>query len=306
MKKFFLFFLILIFHNKLTLAQEKENLEEPWKNLLIQNSFLSDNPNLAPAKVDFTKPTGAENSYSIDAGIGYNWDIGDGSFKIIPNIEYHKNTLIKKEQDFLKGGVNLRFESVDFGPHDDSVFRVHPLILSNFKYNKNYADTSSNYEISILTSLVSTAKDAKYFFTETEYWSVPYHSKLNEQIFQFNYIPYLGLQYFNKKSKDTIKTDIIRFLCKASIALKPFPNFFNSSLVLTGEWQWRADLSNESEKEYFVYYLSSLSYYPITKEYKDKNLKIGIGIDYSNGINPDEGLEKQEVWKIALKLQFSK
>ncbi|QCX39418.1 hypothetical protein FF125_13590 [Aureibaculum algae] len=279
-------------------GQNSEN--NIFEQITLRKSFQSKNDKAEAAIVTFSKPKDKAESWLLNAAIGIN--ILPNTTKVLtlsPYIEYHRNTLIDKEQNNLQTGLALEWQLRDL-----SIKKWTPIFISSIKYNddkiKKVSSFQGNYYFTPL--LKGKGKNSKYFY-------IPNTIVDFGNAFQFTYSPYIGIENENRFSTEDLadKGSIYRayFRVTSNILLFPSSEKLKEKFEFNIDWQYRYNLEenvenlNKSEHKYFT---ASFNYIFFTTQEGKKSAKIGF--DYTNGENPSKNFEEQSFYALSLKVKL--
>jgi hypothetical protein len=266
----------------------------------VRQSFQSKNDKAESAILTFTKPKEKDESWLLNAAIGFNLLKNSNSvLSVDPYFEYHKNTLIDKKQDNWQAGVSSEWQSSDLSKRNWS-----PIFITSIKFNEDKIKKNTSFQGSIyLTPLFKgKAKDPKYFW-------IPNNTSDFGKVFQFSYSPYLGFENENrlKTEKDSSSGNIYRayFRVTSTISLFPKNDKLKGKIEFCIDWQYRfnfyenvKDLTKSEHK----YLTTSFNYTFFRTDDDKKSAKIGF--DYTNGENPAKNFEQQSFYAISLKIKL--
>lgn len=299
MKKIFLLGILIC----LTLVT---NAQSKIERLTLRQSFQSKNELAEPAVISFSKAQGKSASWLLNAAIGYNFEnltknSNNGIFIISPYFEYHKNTIVDKEQDNWQAGVSAEWQIRSIGVE---WAKWSPMFIIAAKYNDDIVKKNNSFQGNLYFTPIFRGKgqDPKYF------WIPNISSKFGKKI-QFTYSPYVGFENENRINTSELseKGDIYRvyFRVVASILFYPNPKNRNKGFEVNGDWQYRNNFSenvqNLTTREH-IYFTSGLNYIFYSGNDGSRNAKVGI--DYVNGENPTKNFEKQSFYAISLKVKL--
>lgn len=293
MKKLYLTLLALVFSGK-ALSQADTTF---WDRILISESLETAEKKQKPAQFMVTFPKDQPASWLINLGASYKIDdvFKYGIFKGV--VEYHKNTLVDKEQNNFQVGLGLTDKIISITESD---------FYSKTDLEKSiYMDADLKYVydgIAIKNSFASTVLFSYYREADfgTNVNSYSWYNKHRQGLFLSFYGGVQSQGIFNAKDKDA-KGLIIRPLyilglqyqfTSAKENMKPIGRL---SLDYTG----RVDAVNTSEyKENYTHLFKAgadifIAYDPV---------KVSIGGSFNYGSDPLKGLAKQQFWLLSLNI----
>lgn len=271
-----------------------------FDRLTLRQSFQSKNDKAEPAVFTYTKPKDKNESWLLNAAIGFNILKSNNSVLTLdPYFEYHKNTLIDKIQDNWQAGISSEWQSRDL-----SQKKWSPVFITAVKYNEDLIKNNTSFQGNIyFTPLFKgKAKKPKYFW-------IPNNISDFGNMFQFSYTPYVGLENENriKTKEETSSGNIYRALFRVTSTLSLFPKNENlkGKLEFYFDWQYRNNFSenvNDLTIKEHKYITTSFNY----NFFSDNEGKVfaKIGFDYTNGENPTKNFEKQSFYAVSLKVKF--
>lgn len=267
--------------------------------ITLRKSFQSINVSAQPAVITYTKAKNKDASWLLNAAIGY--DLFPKSKKNLTFslfFEYHKNTLVDKEQENLQSGFSFEWQVLE-NP------KWTPVLISSVNYNKDQIKDISSIQGNLYATpifLLGVGYNPKYF------WRPNTYVKFNDNI-KFIYSPYIGLEHENRfsASEELNEGQIYR------IYFRVYSNFsfFQSNDKLKDkfeidiDWQYRNNFKENVSsltKSTHKYFSASFNYIFFSANDGNKNAKIGI--DYVNGENPINNFEEQSFYAVSLKIKL--
>lgn len=278
-------------------AQSQDGL---WERFTLRQSFQSRNAKAEPALFTFTKPTEKQASWLLNAAIGVNLlKPNNAVLSLDPYFEYHKNTLIDKEQDNWQLGLSSEWQNRNLKEKQWS-----PIFITAIKYNEDniHKNTSFQGNLYITPLFKGKAMDPAYFW-------IPNNTSNFGRILQFSYTPYLGLENENRintveqASAGSIFRAVVRVT--AEVSLFPKNRQLRDKFGFYIDWQYRNNFHEtvpnltKSEHQYFT---SSFNYTFFSADDGTKSAKIGL--DYVSGENPTRNFEQQSFYAVSLKVKL--
>lgn len=266
----------------------------------LRQSFQSKNDKAEPAAFTFTKPKDKDESWLLNAAIGFNiLESSNSVLTLAPYFEYHKNTLIDKVQDNWQAGISSEWQSRDI-----SHKKWSPIFITAIKYNEDQINKNTSFQGNIyFTPLFKgKGKDPKYFW-------IPNNTSDFGNVFQFSYSPYVGFENENriKTKKESSSGNIYRALFRvtSTISLLPKNEKLKGRFEFNFDWQYRNNFSKNvsdlTTKEH-KYLTTSFNYTFLSIDEGKKSAKIGL--DYTNGENPTKNFEQQSFYAVSLKVKL--
>lgn len=266
----------------------------------VRQSFQSKNDRAEPALFTFAKPKDKDQSWLLNAAIGYNLLKKSNSVLTIdPYFQVNKNTLIDKIQNNWQAGVSSEWQCRDMSKRNWS-----PIIIAAIKYNEDISKQITSFQGSIyFTPLFKgKAKRPKYFW-------IPNNTSDFGNVIQFTYSPYLGFENENrlKTESESSLGAIYRavFRVTSIISLFPKSDQLKGKFEFNFDWQFRNNISESVDdltKSDHKYFTTSFNYTFFNADDGKKSAKIGI--DFTNGENPAKNFEQQSFYSISLKVKL--
>ena len=266
----------------------------------LRQSFQSKNDKAEAAVFTFAKPKHKEDSWLLNAAIGYNLlKYNESTLTLDPYLEYHKNTLIDKVQDNWQFGISSEWQSRDL-----SQKKWSPIFITAIKYNDDKVKKNTSFQGNIyFTPLFKgKAKDPKYCW-------IPNNTSDFGKVLQFSYSPYIGLENENrlKTEKDSSAGNIYRVLFRITSTISLFPKSekLKGKFEYNIDWQYRNNFSENVDDLINIeqkFLVSSFNYTFFSVDEGKKSAKIGF--DYTNGENPTKNFEQQSFYAISLKVKL--
>ncbi|AKH95209.1 hypothetical protein [Elizabethkingia anophelis] len=274
--------------------------EKFFDRFTLRKSFESKNDKAEPAAFTFTKPKDKDDSWLLNAALGYNL-LANSSANLIldPYIEYHKNTLIDKIQDNWQAGVSSEWQSNDMSRSNWS-----PIFITAVKYNEDKVKKNTSFQGNIYFTPLFKNKGNK-----PAYFWIPNNTTDFGKVFQFSYSPYIGFENENriKTENDSSSGSIYRGLFRITATLTLFPKYekLRDKFEFNFDWQYRnnfsesvADLTKKDHK----FMTAGFNYNFWVDDVRKRSAKIGI--DYTKGENPTKNFEQQEFYAVSLKVKL--
>lgn len=253
-----------------------------------------------PASFFFEIPSEGHDSYSIDAGLKINvlapQAASEAEFG--PKIEYHRKTTTDKEQDNFQAGAAggiLLGELVDLDP--EPVAACAWYLSASAAYKRDNAKKTEGGLYKVQFSPLYTP------------WHLNYLGPTND-LHLYLFAPTAGVEV-----DDATKTEVsakdgttVRGHAGVDISLYPFQQAIRDMVhrrqaleIAVGLHHWW-DLSesggiDDSRDGHDLLKVGATFYFA-------ENKKVGLGVEYVNGENPSEGLDKQKLSRLSLKLLF--
>lgn len=239
-----------------------------------------------PAKFQWVRADdGNQDSSSIDVGVTFK--VPDTAhWRLLPFVEYHRQTLTSKRQNNFQAGLGV----------DNVLGDVSKGLATLNQFAVSYKDDRYATGEAVLAKATTIPVNPGL---EIGWGSeVPVGSTL------LGWVPTLGLQYESaenvRKSRRSGHTSRVH----ANLDVAFYPNgkaLKRRCEIVLRHAVWRnfsaspafAALYGRSQ----TLFTASLSYY------LDPKKRIGIGVDYVSGENPEQGLQKQKATTLALKLK---
>lgn len=268
-----------------------------WNNFKIRKSFESLDSKKDPAILSFTSPIGGKASYLIDGAINYN--IANNKNNILGVLmEYHRNTLIKKEVNNFQIGFQsetLRNKKIENNNVRSTYFNT------TLKYNNN---PKSKTEGVVGTFQISWLHDK-----EPKHGIFHSNSLIPRKSFCVFYTPVIGIEYQNdiKTDSTVLKGTTIRAIAELNFAISPSIKddlgFKPSGFELFANYKYRQNILNTTD---VTPSNSSLLETGMNIRLSPEDAKIStkLSLSYNRGSNPVAQLAFQEYYLIALKVKL--
>ncbi|GAB3280943.1 hypothetical protein GCM10027347_56380 [Larkinella harenae] len=284
------------------------NPGKKW-NLKIRQSFQSEDTKPEPAILTATFPKNGPHSFLIDAAAGLTRELSQRFF-IQAETEYHRNTLIDKQQNNFQIGVGGRafFDVKNERGADQAL-----VLNTNVKYNRIYAEKPSE---GLLVTLDFTWFQRNQFDPTTlcknSYaFNAPIRCVLGSQQFNAFISPNAGFEYENhwKAESDSAKGHILRGVLKGYVSLTPMAKdkrgrylkrIFDIYIDYTNRYTFLGTLHESAGWRPLLDAGINIPIYPHEGDYN----KLSLGFSYRYGQNPAQGLARQEFWLIAFKVKL--
>lgn len=285
-----------------------------WEDIIskvtIQNEIdpLPDKPD--PAIIQLTFPKGADDSWLIDAAIGYNLETKgrwkrDSNSKIdftkgkkrwgfTPLFSYHRNTLVEEEQYNWQTGVSVNFANINRRPNDN--VRVSHYASMSLKYSRNVIDSIQSLLFTGQYDLFRNGKKGINLGTNT-YTNSPF-------LQYFSITPSYQLQYNFMANSKAKEGSILRpqFMVNYEIGtnLERVQRNAKKKISLNLEYTGRYDVANSTGiREYYTHlFKTGLNFYLLNDP-----MTVTLSGTFNYGSDPAKGLKNQQFWLVGIKLQ---
>ncbi len=283
----------LILATLLSVMHHVANAQSFFDRLKIRESFQSEDTKPEPASVSYTKPESAASSYLIDGGLAFTI-INSDQYSLRMFSEYHRNTLIDKEQKTLQAGLAAEFMTNKnygaAGKHTRWVF------TASADYNRDYLDS--------LHSLQASGEATILFSGRTGLLPNHYNRCFNNYL-GVEYFPSVGVEddYRIQTKHDSLNGNIFRPVLKIYVGLYPFSRFLDGRIEVFGSWNFKYDLiknTNEDIDESHLLIKAGLNVVLV----KQGNRFVKLGFSYNAGSDPLKGLKEQTYSLISFKVKI--
>lgn len=261
-----------------------------WRGFKVRKSAYEKSQFSKPGQMQFTSPDDSNDSYAIDIGVTYT-ALATNRFVFGPKVEYHKNTLIDKEQDLFRAGLvgSYMFGEVISNNSDG-------LTIESFAM---WSDLSIDYKNDIESKKKSL--ETSLLFTPLY---TPYglgNAGFGTHLTRFGFDLSFGLEYENGKSEDLNETgDTIRSVGKLGIVVYPLFGVKaigrNLQLIAYGTiWQeiYHTGLFNNGQ-DFFRLYNFGITYY------FNHDQTIGFSLNRVQGDDPSQNLQDQKYTEFGI------
>lgn len=238
-----------------------------------------------PATLQFVHPSdGTKDSYSIDAGL--TWNLYKTSHWLIgPTAEYHKQTQSSKEQENFQAGATVIFIAGDV----TEGVALYTQGSVTYKRDKIQVDEGSLTKLNITPLFVP--------------WALG--RDIGSELFRVTWQPTIGVQY--ETASDVLKSgesgNVFRGYGSIEVAFYPFAKSLRRNLsIVISDTNWpnfsrTGGYNDKYGKDNNLFRVTSSYYF-------DDKQHVGIGIDFKNGENPEQGFLKQKLTILSLLLKF--
>lgn len=255
-------------------------------HLSLRQGIADKNMVEKPATFQWVHTAGESDSSSIDMGLTF-WIRDDEHWNIAPALEYHRQTLTAKKQDNFQGGLTIYNITGD----------VTQGLATNNQATITWKDDRINTGSAALTKVTCTLLDPKL--------DIGLGSAISLGSLKVLWQPTGGLQYESaenvRKSGQSGKT--AHAYANLEVGFYPWAKELRDRFeIVVRKTAWR----NFSASSAFarLYDRTQTLFNGTVTYYFDPNKHIGLGLDYVNGQNPEQGLQKQESTTLSLKLKI--
>ena len=250
-----------------------------------------------PAVIHFIRNKDKPNSWDVNLGAKLNLAFGTlGEYaEFGPAIDYQRNTVIEKELDQLKAGLNA---DIDLGTLANQ--SVVPIVSMSAQFVRDGVKNTKGIGAKGKASLI-----VRGGASPVEDWYRP-NRYANLGAIGLKWSPFVGLEYEDALDAEmaTDEGDIGRFVAQGILTLYPAPACLEKKLEIIVDGSWRRDLfgSLRTDDRNHLYVSASVNLYFLKQESPDRAL--GIGIDYVRGEDPDQKFADQDFWRFGAKGLF--
>jgi hypothetical protein len=293
---------LLVLTGVVSAQEKKDTTKASWEiTALVRKGLESKDDKDKPAIFSLTWPSGKDNSYLINAGLGLNFShvkLGKSRIELSPSFVFNRNNQVKKEQYNMKGVLAGDFQV----GKENLITKTHSYfdIYGTLQYMRNKIDTSSSFFTTAYFTWI--AKTPGGFLLNN-------YKSLGKSGFEFYAGPAVGLEYQNrfdvKKPGTAGPVSRLFFGGDFRLAFKDGKGFKKRSLgfklfELLFNYSGREQLSGHlAQQEGYIYLVKTeLNYYPL------KSDAVSLGIAYNDGQDPIAAVEKQKFWQFAIKLKL--
>ncbi|WP_128543261.1 hypothetical protein [Larkinella soli] len=306
----FLLFVLSAAHAQTDSAAITRSVRPPQRwSLKIRQSFQSEDTRPEPAILTATFPKTGASSILIDAAAGLTGEVNQ-TFFIQGEVEYHRNTLIEKEQNNFQVGIGAR---QFIGVVNDARSERSWVLNSNVKYNRINEKTATEGLLATLdlTRFLRQPVNAGDFCRSSFALNAPIRCVFGSRQFNAFLSPNVGLEYENrwKAESDSAKGNILRGVLKAYLSVSPMTTdkrgrflirVFDLYVDYTARYTFLGTLN---EAAGWRPLLDAGINFPIYGAGTEFN-RLSIGFSYRYGENPAQGLARQEFWLLAFKVKI--
>ncbi|RLJ73679.1 hypothetical protein [Pedobacter alluvionis] len=262
------------------------------KDISIRNTFDEDVSKVTPAQFMFTIPRSGEKSYLVDGGIAYTLGyLKNYTAKAI--VEYHKNTMIEKEQDNFSVGYSGLYYTT-----------IHPINVM-LTHNLTFVDDGRKSD----RSIVFVGNLSPYSTKRKIRFNAP--GNFGDSRFGYLLTPNIGteiqqvLKSLLPEREGTIFRGTADFSGAISFLQKnpdPINTIAPRILQLSFSYTLRRAFSdNTSVGERKTELLKAGADFFIL----DKTTKqVSLGLAFKKGSNPLKGLDSQQYWQFSVNVQL--
>lgn len=278
-----------------------------WKKVKVRKAFETEtSDDDKAANLSFTFPKDKPNSFVINAGIGY--EFGDKTKKnkngslyktsFTGFFVYNQNNELDKEQKNYKAGMSF---SQSFLDAEDTKANF---IEYGLEYLRDFYDTSHSVLFTsywhplikkpgsvVIGGYAQTAKQVLYYFhpqAGIEYQNVFTAKSASDKGYNFRGFFSFGANLLLKKKTYDPKT---------REALDK--EYWTKGIELKINYDGRVNIATNiaSTESFTPLFKAELLFYPT------QNNKFTIGLSYTDGANPLDGIAKQTFWLLAFKFK---
>jgi len=255
----------------------------------LRQSVLDRNAIEKPAVLQFVHPSNSNkgNSYSIDVGLTLKLlgTVDKAGWQVGPIVEYHRQTETPKQQNNIQVGLT----GICFLGDVAKVLTLYT--QATLKYKSDRIATGEGLLAKIDFMPLKPA------------WGIGSDFGLKQ--LRFLWQPTLGIQY--ETASNVLKTgqsgEVERFYGNMEMAIYPLARTLRRNLELVIQDSYWLNInrtggfSSEYSKDHNLFQVSLTIYFDDARHF-------GVGIDYFNGENPEQGLLKQKATIVAFKTKF--
>jgi hypothetical protein len=254
--------------------------------LSIRQSELDKNNIEKPALLQFVHPSDSskDDSYLVDIGITYKWK-DTAEWLVGPTAEYHRHTETSKEQDNIQAGLKGIYI------YGDITKELTMYTQASLKYKKDRIVTGEGMLAKLDIAPLKTD------------WGLG--SDIGPKEAKFLWEPTIGIQY--ETASDVLKTgqsgEVVRTFSNLEVGFFPYATSLrrNLQLIVRDSYWYNINraggYSSAYKKDHNLFQTGVTIYF-------DESQHFGLGVDFFNGENPEQGLLKQKATMVTLKAKF--
>ncbi len=274
-----------------------------WKNIKIRQGFETEEEKGEPAITSITFPKDGANSFLFNGGISYSASLqkaGESKkFKYIfaPIITWNRNNQIDKEQRNFKTGILNQFS---WGKHDPAKGLDYLILNNSVQYQHDKIEASHSIIATAYLSQVRSKRDGRLYLNTYKYLGSGF-----QYLISYN----LGGELQNKyeASDANQKGAIVRgfYSFEGRLALKVDRDggdaslgtkFLELSATQTGRYAFINTTGNR--EGHLPLSNVELNFYPTASD------MFSIGLSYTSGSDPIDGLLDQDFYLLAAKFKL--
>lgn len=291
MKQCITIFLVLgLFYGIAYSADDTDAVEEFTKStgLIVRKGLSNKNFAKDPAAIQWTAPNNGKSSTATDIGLAFKLIESETNINnpwiLLPKFEFHKNTETEKPQDTIKAGIIFT-----------KLFDAEEKYTHYLETSLEYKNDRKNTGQGVTASIGYTPTYAPLHLGYTGFGP-----------FQYMITPWIAAQV---EQADGLKSEdasgvVARIKPCLQLAIYPLHDYVKKNFeILVGDQLWINLSRSGTFKNYSRHqnlFSSSLNLY------FDKHQRFGIGVDFTSGENPEEGLARQTTTSLALKGKIGK
>lgn len=284
-------------------AHEWTPFEKFAQGVVVRRSAFDKKQITDPAEISYTRPGHGKESFAIDAGVGV--ELGVTRWKpsvfnhVVPitmstnfGVEYHRNSALSSRTDQFETG--LRFETaINSGQSD-----FFALLNGNISYvNDNVAGTR------VLKGSVEFLPSIRALKTDDYY---------DAGSLRWRWAPFAALVYDRTVDRNDRANGGHRLLGRygAEVQVWPFYKSVGEKVELRGRYTVWSDLDSSGMfkgNSGSTFYEAGVTYWLSRPDPNPKNPKraeVGIGLTYTNGEDPELGLQNTDQIVLSLQAKF--
>ncbi len=205
-----------------------------------------------------------------------------------PKVEWHKDGSNKEKlKNTLSGGINMEFFPIRAATSSTSGgLKLAPLILGSLDYQNDYIKKVRSIKPKAFLS----------FFSSTP--GLPSSSlRHSNNAFFFRYYLYTGYEYY--KNSETTRKKSSYWSSRLFSELYPIPSLTGDYLQITVDYTYRVKLKDNQYTSKNLEWLSlGINIYP------DGQGKLGFGLEYSKGDDPNNNFVDTDKLTFGLKIKL--
>ncbi len=270
----------------------------------IRKTFDGSKNESKPSAITWVNDSSEQDSfYLIDIAVKIKeWNItnsGNSLLTLYPIIEWHKNSKDSKELDKISGKVKMEYRMfpLHFYSSNNTIIDsispnlspkvFSPLLIGSLGFSEDLRENEGEFNGSLFLTITSNKK-----------WYPGAQFRSPDNGFIGRYYPYLGFEHFEPTIGDQeakVEFATGRFYAE----YWPFPSKTEQFLQLIFDYTYRTVIS---EKSCDLDDVSELSL--SLNLYLDGKGNVGIGLDYVNGEDPQNGFIDREQTSVSLKIKL--
>lgn len=269
------------------------------ERIRLRQSFQTPSTRADPAVISFSAPTGAPDTYAVNAAVGYALepDVQATPWQLFATVEYHRSNELEKEQNTLILGLDGEVQHRDIGYGSGNGWT--PITVASVDYKHDRISRTYGTQTSAhITPLLKRRP--------RQIWRPNQFSEIGP--LRTRYVPYVGFEHeyvWSADGDDATTGHLVRGVGRIHVDVTPRAKAFRNRFELTARLAVRCDAVDGIDRaldgsgRVHPHVTTGVTYYFV----KSDDGAVGLHGSYTAGEDPSLGFANQELVRVALSVR---